>query len=111
MLLALSSWVAFVTSTVILIRLVDICIEHGTVVMLKTIAGFLVALPGVRGLVKAFTQREVKGFIKDTFDKDEKQDDSKIIEIPENGTVFLCYGGGIHYSQSEFTSFYLRIFV
>ena len=84
MLLIISSWITFMTSTVVLIRLLDICMEQGAVATLKTVAGFLVTLPGVRRLVKAFTQREVKGFMKDTFDKN-NQEKTKIIEIPKEG--------------------------
>ena len=87
--LALLSWLAVITSSVVLIRLVDIFIENGLKGVLKAVAAFLVTLPGIRALVRSFTQKEVKGFMKDTFNKDEKVK-TELLKIPEKGNIMTC---------------------
>ena len=86
----ISSWFSYIVSTVVLIKLVEILIQNGFASLLKAIAAFLVSLPGIKGLVKSFTKREVKGFIKGNFAKAEAKKRG-VMEIPEKGKNLYLY--------------------
>ena len=86
MLYQLWSLVTFGTSTIVIIRLVDIYLQTGLPGVTKATAAFLVALPGIRSLVKAFTQKEVQGFLEARPDADKTDGkEAKVVEIPEKG--------------------------
>lgn len=88
MFVAITSWFVYVVSTVVLIKLVEILIQHGVVTALKVVAAFLASLPGIKGLVKAFTQKEVKGFMKDNFAQS-GESESQVVEIPRKGKLIF----------------------
>lgn len=66
------------------IRLIAIWVESGITGVLKALAVFLLTLPGMKSLLSVFTQREIKGFVKQTFSENQETT-RKLIPIPEKG--------------------------
>ncbi|XP_077970387.1 uncharacterized protein LOC144425060 [Styela clava] len=78
--------VSNIVFTVILIRLIGIGYESGLKGVIKVIATFILKLPGLPTVLHMFTKREIKGFIKQTFEeKSDKNADRQLIPIPEKG--------------------------
>ncbi|XP_076803824.1 uncharacterized protein LOC143447526 isoform X1 [Clavelina lepadiformis] len=77
-------WIPYVVTAFVAVHLVDVFMRNGFSGVLKALAKFIICLPGVDRLVRAFTKREVDGFMSNTFEKN-TQKAADVVTIPQKG--------------------------
>lgn len=73
-----------VVLALVCIRLIAVWVESGVTGVVKALLAFLLTLPGMRSLLNVFTQKEIKGFVKETFSENQYTG-KELIPIPEEG--------------------------
>lgn len=76
--------------TLVLLKVIGTCVQKGVTPAIKEIATFILQVPGVSSLFHLFTKREIKAFVKKTFEEEAKAiRTGKVIPIPEKGEIQL----------------------
>nr|XP_026692289.1 uncharacterized protein LOC100175941 [Ciona intestinalis]XP_026692290.1 uncharacterized protein LOC100175941 [Ciona intestinalis] len=78
------SWFPAVITSLVVVYFIDILLKRGVVGLFKSFANAILLLPGTNAIVKAFTKKEIEGFIQKSFTGDAKPH-GKLLSIPEKG--------------------------
>ena len=81
-------WLSTLITTLVAVYLLHVYSREGFFGVFKSVASFLLLLPGVNDLVKLFTQKEIKSFLDDAIEQ-KNRSEAKVIPIPEQGEYTL----------------------
>nr|CAB3266029.1 sphingosine-1-phosphate lyase-like [Phallusia mammillata] len=79
-----TQWISYVVTSLVAVHLIDVLLKRGITGVLKSVANFLLLMPGADRAVKAFTRKEVDDYVSQAFNR--KPGTAKnVISIPEKG--------------------------